>query len=989
MKIDILLLLSLCIVMLSCQKEEEPFISINQTDVAINDAGGSQIISFETNMSWNAESSESWCTVSPARGDVSTKSITITLTANDTYDVRSCTVTIMVSNISKTFTINQESNSGLLVTKNKYEVTNDESSIEVEVKSNVLYDVAISDDWIKEVPTRGLSTSKLKFVIAKNESYDNREGTITIKEKDGDLSIVIKVYQSQKDAIILSQKKQDLSDESQTIEIELKTNVDFEVIIPNAAKSWVSSSATRTLRTETVELYVTENKDYNARTTEVYIKDKTTTLQDTLTINQQKAPDLPTLTTLEAYEILTNSANTGGVISNDGGAPILTKGVCWNTLENPTVENYKIEKGVGSDDFEMKITGLKADTKYYARAYATNRSGTSYGNEIIFKTISIVATPIISPGSGFYTTAQNATITCATEGAEIRYTLDGSDPIETSGLYKDAIFIDEVVTIKAKAFKANWIASSVATETYIVAIDVQMIEGNNNTIQHLAVSNDFVLRLNDLNNKDVFFVFSNENEMNTVKLPQLQSNVETVSRVAKSISFSEPSFLVSGKPFITEFNNNPLKQPMDGMEEPQYQQYLASQPAKLALGSTDYLNDDLGNPQLSTVRKIISAHGKNLYVWVADNCWEQEGAKSYNVTQQMVDALTYKFLAPGNYNDIYEWVSNIAGEPWGPTNSNLHIPETDDIHIWLMDIDNDNKTTGTVTLGYFYARDNYLKSIISKSNEKLMFTIDAVLFAKPDYGAWDLSHYLPTEMISTLAHEFTHMIYFYQHNLLRNLSSNTAINEMCAQCVEDLVANKILADGPRGVPYETAYAGYPGNYNGRLPLYNLNNHFNLLAWYINSTHLLLNYSKTYALGAYLMRNYGGANFIRELIQNDYTGTASIVEAVNANGGAVNSYGDILQRFGAANLLSDRTDMTTGYKLNTGGWSKSIVNGITYDLGAINLYNYWPTPAIYYELPSAQEPGSNVFYKAGENLSGEKEWYFKGLDEDTKVTVIIK
>jgi hypothetical protein len=138
-----------------------------------------------------------------------------------------------------------------------------------------------------------------------------------------------------------------------------------------------------------------------------------------------------------------------------------------------------------------------------------------------------------------------------------------------------------------------------------------------------------------------------------------------------------------------------------------------------------------------------------------------------------------------------------------------------------------------------------------------------------------------------------------------------------------------------------------------------------------------------------MRNFGGANFIRELIQNNSTGINSVVDAVNSNGGGGLNYGDILQRFGAANLLSNRTTMTTGYMFNTGTWSTSIVNGVTYDLGSINLYNYSPTPYVYNILPSTQKPGSNIYYRAGSNLRGEIEWSFQGMSLDTKLTVVIK
>lgn len=524
----------------------------------------------------------------------------------------------------------------------------------------------------------------------------------------------------------------------------------------------------------------------------------------------------------------------------------------------------------------------------------------------------------------------------------------------------------------------------------LVEPGVKVIEGDANRIQHLDVSSDFILRLNELDNNDVYFVFTNENLRQSVSLPQLKDNTAMVSKSAKRRHFSEPSFVVSGKPAVTEFNNNPPKLLKGKVKGAQYQQSSTSRAANLGVGTSEMLNDDLDKAHLSTVRKVVSAHGKNLYVWVANDSWHDGGTKSYKVTQQMVDVLATKFLAVGNDNDIYEWVTNATGEHWGPTNKNYYIPETDDIHIWLMDIDNDNKTTGTVTLGYYYARDNYQKTSLAASNEKLMFTIDAVLFAKPDNGAWIISHYWPRQTISTLAHEFTHMVYFYQHEVLRGLNSNIAINEMSAQCVEDLVANKILADGPRGVPYAAPSAGYSGNREGRLPLYNSYNDYTILDWNGSSDEALINYSKTYALGAYLMRNYGGSNFIRELFQNNSTGATSIVNAVNANGGAMDSFGDVLQKFGVANLLSDKTDAETGYRFNKGDeWNKFTVNEITYDLGSINLYNYSPTPYIYDQLPVRQKPGSNLFYKAGSNLSGGKEWHFEGVNQNTKVTLVIK
>ena len=49
--------------------------------------------------------------------------------------------------------------------------------------------------------------------------------------------------------------------------------------------------------------------------------------------------ELPILTTMEANNITSSSANSGGLISEDGGGEISSRGVCWNTSPNPTIED--------------------------------------------------------------------------------------------------------------------------------------------------------------------------------------------------------------------------------------------------------------------------------------------------------------------------------------------------------------------------------------------------------------------------------------------------------------------------------------------------------------------------------------------------------------------------------------------------------------------------------------------------------------------------
>ncbi len=80
------------------------------------------------------------------------------------------------------------------------------------------------------------------------------------------------------------------------------------------------------------------------------------------------------------------SAQSGGNISDDGGAAITARGVCWSTLANPTIADNKTEDGTGTGSFSSVLNGLTPDTTYYLRSYATNETGTFYGDEQTFTT---------------------------------------------------------------------------------------------------------------------------------------------------------------------------------------------------------------------------------------------------------------------------------------------------------------------------------------------------------------------------------------------------------------------------------------------------------------------------------------------------------------------------------------------------------------------------------------------------------------------------
>ncbi|HUX95040.1 MAG TPA: hypothetical protein VMV47_04845 [Bacteroidales bacterium] len=134
---------------------------------------------------------------------------------------------------------------------------------------------------------------------------------------------------------------------------------------------------------------------------------------------------VPAISTSVITLITSSTASCGGNITTDGGAPVTIRGVCWSTSHDPTIADERTNDGSGSGSFTSNLSGLRAKTIYYVRAYATNTVGTAYGNELNFETSEGV--PIITT-----TTATSITTTTATTGGNITY--DGGATVAARGV---------------------------------------------------------------------------------------------------------------------------------------------------------------------------------------------------------------------------------------------------------------------------------------------------------------------------------------------------------------------------------------------------------------------------------------------------------------------------------------------------------------------------------------------------------------------------
>jgi uncharacterized protein (TIGR02145 family) len=134
-----------------------------------------------------------------------------------------------------------------------------------------------------------------------------------------------------------------------------------------------------------------------------------------LTFTTLNSVGLPTVSTSSITNVTETSAQGGGEVTDDGGGTVTARGVCWSTSQNPTTADNFTTDGTGTGSFTSVISGLSCELTYYVRAYATNSSGTSYGEEVSFTTNSCPeGMPVVTTA-----TVNSITETTAQSGGDV------------------------------------------------------------------------------------------------------------------------------------------------------------------------------------------------------------------------------------------------------------------------------------------------------------------------------------------------------------------------------------------------------------------------------------------------------------------------------------------------------------------------------------------------------------------------------------------
>ncbi|MCL2155095.1 MAG: hypothetical protein FWH53_05470 [Leptospirales bacterium] len=451
---------------------------------------------------------------------------------------------------------------------------------------------------------------------------------------------------------------------------------------------------------------------------------------------------------------------------------------------------------------------------------------------------------------------------------------------------------------------------------------------------------------NNLNGNDIYLV--KVNKSNVVVEAADTGGVSTFGVSALSMGLlnnrnewldMEEELPLMDYPPALEFNANPP--PID--EEPPRRLQTASIPS--AVGETRNFWVEtviLGRLIWTEKQATLRATGTHGNIWVMNENYSPTSAKKLDnqITTEQAEALADKF------DLIYPAATNILGfEYGGGPNGNGGIDGDPKIQILIYDIAIDAS-------GYFWGKD-LLQQFQLETHSRDAKTNLAEIFYLDAY----VTNNYPDFIYSTMIHELQHLINYSVKWIKHEKSSATWYNEMLSIMAEDIIAPMIGVD--------LSNSDHPVMDMRRFLIWY--DQVGITKWDSSSN----SYAKGFAFGAYLLRNYGGAELLKSILANDTTNIESISSALNEISPGMN-FEKAFARFGEAMIysgLQKPEGVMTFDKTVT-----SAINGFTYTAYGFDIWNDFDVkgPVIFNLRAMEMEPHSISIHSANEwkNISGD-------------------
>ena len=276
-----------------------PTLLLSQSEYIVSSAGETIQVELRSNTAYEIEMpGVDWLRKNSSRS-LSTYTHYFIVDPNETYDARSAVIRFIdrENGIEQTVTVTQMQRDAIVVAQNVYQIGVEGGALNFAVQANVDFTVSTNADWITQVEARGLTERMLCFEVTPNEGEEMREAVITLES--GSVKQTIKVQQfgkMEEPFIDLSLQEYKVGNAGGTFQIDVRTNIEYQVIIPD--ESWIIETAYDGI-THFFEVLL--NDTYDARTAEIRFVNTEKGIEKTVTVTQEALYDI--LIEQSSYEI--------------------------------------------------------------------------------------------------------------------------------------------------------------------------------------------------------------------------------------------------------------------------------------------------------------------------------------------------------------------------------------------------------------------------------------------------------------------------------------------------------------------------------------------------------------------------------------------------------------------------------------------------------------------------------------------------------------
>lgn len=276
-----------------------PTLLLSQSEYIVSSAGETIQVELRSNTAYEIEMpGVDWLRENSSRS-LSTYTHYFIVDPNETYDARSAVIRFIdrENGIEQTVTVTQMQRDAIVVAQNVYQIGVEGGALNFAVQANVDFTVSTNADWITQVEARGLTERMLCFEVTPNEGEEMREAVITLES--GSVKQTIKVQQfgkMEEPFIDLSLQEYKVGNAGGTFQIDVRTNIEYQVIIPD--ESWIIETAYDGI-THFFEVLL--NDTYDARTAEIRFVNTEKGIEKTVTVTQEALYDI--LIEQSSYEI--------------------------------------------------------------------------------------------------------------------------------------------------------------------------------------------------------------------------------------------------------------------------------------------------------------------------------------------------------------------------------------------------------------------------------------------------------------------------------------------------------------------------------------------------------------------------------------------------------------------------------------------------------------------------------------------------------------